>query len=335
MKRRTFIYAAVSPVLLFAVALRAQAETAATAVRRIGFVSLTSPPSETSPSEIYAPSLIDPPLRDLGWVEGQNLIIERRYADGKHELLQPFAEELVRLNVEIIVTNGTDAAIAAKSATTRIPIVLFSAGDPVRTALIQSLARPGGNITGVSIMSTELDAKQLQLLRELVPYARRVGVLVDPASPINTNRRDEYELTFRSLGFQPIFVDVSVPNKVEDAVETVARQGGQALFVANDSLFMATRVALMRAALKYALPTMAGNGRYLDAGGLATYAPNRAEAYRRNAAFVDKILRGANPADLPIEQTTKFELGINLKTAKALRLTIPQSLLLRADRVIQ
>ncbi len=208
--------------------------------------------------ELYAPSLIDPPLRELGWIEGKNLIIERRYADGRHDLLRSFAEELVRLNVEIIVTNGTDAAIAAKNASTSIPIVLLAAGDPVRTGLVKSLARPGGNITGFSVVSTELNAKQLQMLHEFVPYAQRVGVLVDPENPINANERDKYEQTFRSLGIQPIFVEVSIPSKVEDAVETVARQRGQALFVSNDSLFISTRIALMRAALKYALPTMGG-----------------------------------------------------------------------------
>jgi putative ABC transport system substrate-binding protein len=213
MKRRTFIYAVVRALLRFVVVLPAQAEAAATAVRRIGLLSLTPPPSERSPFELYAPSLIGPPLRELGWIEGKNLIIERRYADGRHDLLRPFAEELVRLNVEIIVTNGTDAAIAAKNASASIPIVLLAAGDPVRTGLVQSFARPGGNITGFSVVSTELNAKQLQMLHEFVPYAQRAGVLIDPENPINTNERDEYEQTFRSLGIQPIFVEVSIPSK--------------------------------------------------------------------------------------------------------------------------
>ena len=335
MKRRTFIYVAGSVLLVVGAVLRAGAQAPATTVRRIGFLSLTSPASKTSPFEIYAPSLIDPPLRELGWIEGKNLIIERRYADGRHELLRPFAEELVRLNVEIIVTNGTDAAIAAKNAATSIPIVLLAAVDPVRTGLVQSLARPGGNITGFSILSAELDAKQLQILHELLPAAQRIGVLVDPTSPINTYVRDDYEQTFRSLGIQPIFVEVSIPNKVEDAVETVARQRVQAILVANDSLFLSTRIALMRAALKYRLPAVVGHKLLLEAGGLLSYTGSRAEAYQRNAAFVDKILRGAKPADLPIEQPTIFELGINLKTAKALGVAVPQSLLLRTDYVIQ
>ena len=335
MKRRTFIYVAGSVLLVVGAVLPAAAQAPATTVRRIGFLSNTSPPTKTSPLEIYAPSLIDPPLRELGWIEGQNLIIERRYADGKYELLRHFAEELVRLNVEIIVTNGTDAAIAGKKATTNIPIVLLAVGDPVRTGLVQSLARPGGNITGFSILSAELEAKQLQILHELLPAAHRVGVLVDPTSPINTFVRDEREQTFRSLGIQPIFVEVSIPSKVEDAVETVARQRGQAILVANDGLFLSTRIALMRAALKYGLPAAVSHKLLLEAGGLLSYTISRAESYRRNAAFVDKILHGAKPADLPIEQPTIFELGINLKTAKALGVTVPQALLLRAQEVIR
>jgi putative ABC transport system substrate-binding protein len=335
MGRRARIFAAVITLLLVSVALPAAAQAPATTARRIGFLSATSGPTDGDPLAIYAPSLVDAPLRKLGWIERQNLIVERRYAEGKAELLQPFAEELVRLNVDIIVTNGTDAAIAAKNATTTIPIVMLSVGDPVRVGLVASLARPGGNITGFSIVSPELDRKRLEVLHEVLPAAQRIGVLVNPTNPISSIGRGEYEQMFRSRGIQPIFVEVSEPNKIEKAVATVARQRGQAMIVANDSIFMATRVALMRAAMKYALPTVVGNRDFLKAGGLVSYTQSRPEIYRRNAAFIDRILRGAKPADLPIEQPTQFELVINMKTAKALGLTIPQSLLLRADEVIQ
>jgi putative ABC transport system substrate-binding protein len=274
-------------------------------------------------------------LRELGWIEGQNLIVERRNADGRAELLQPLAEELVRLNVEIIVTSGTDAAFAAKNATTIIPIVLLAAGDPVRAGLVASLARPGGNITGFSVVSPELDAKRLEVLHELVPAAQRVGVLVNPTNPIFSIGRNGYEQMFRSLGIEPIFVEVSVPNKVEGAVETVAQRRCQGMIVSSDNIFTLHRVALMRAALRYGLPTMVPDREFLEAGGLVSYANSASESNRRYAAFIDKILKGAKPADLPIEQPTKFELGINLRTAKALSITIPQSLLLRADNVIE
>jgi putative ABC transport system substrate-binding protein len=274
-------------------------------------------------------------LRELGWIEGRNLIVERRNADGRAELLQPLAEELVRLNVEIIVTSGTDAAFAAKNATTIIPIVLLAAGDPVRAGLVASLARPGGNITGFSVVSPELDAKRLEVLHELVPAAQRVGVLVNPTNPIFSIGRNGYEQMFRSLGIEPIFVEVSVPNKVEGAVETVAQRRCQGMIVSSDNIFTLHRVALMRAALRYGLPTMVPDREFLEAGGLVSYANSASESNRRYAAFIDKILKGAKPADLPIEQPTKFELGINLRTAKALSITIPQSLLLRADNVIE
>jgi putative tryptophan/tyrosine transport system substrate-binding protein len=329
MERRTFIRAAGSTLLLLGATLRGRAQAPATTARHIGFLSLGSRASPAQLLEVYAP------LRELGWIEGQNLIVERRNADGRAELLRPLAEELVRLNVEIIVTSGTDAAFAAKSATTIIPIVLLAAGDPVRAGLVASLARPGGNITGFSIVSPELDAKRLEVLHELLPTAQRVGVLVNPTNPISSIGRDDYERMFRSLGIELRFVEVSVPNKEEGAVETVARQRCQGMIVSGDNIFTLNRVALMRAALKFALPTMVPDREFLEVGGLLFYAHSARESNRRYAAFIDKILKGAKPADLPIEQPTQFELGINLKTAKALGLMIPQSLLVRADEVIQ
>jgi len=272
-------------------------------------------------------------LRALGWVEGRNLLVERRDTE-RDELLQPLAEELVRLKVEIIVTDGTPAALAAKNATTTIPIII-SAGDPVRSGLVASLARPGANITGFSLAGPEIDAKKLSLLRELVPGLQRVGVLENSTNPHFRAVRKEFEQTCRSLGLQPIIIEVAEAGELENAIAEMARRQAQALFVQGDGLFFDNRVPLISAALRYALPAVAGVKVLLEAGALVTYGNSGAERRQRRAAFIDKILRGAKPADLPIEQPTRFELGINLKTAKALGITVPQTLLLRADEVIQ
>jgi len=325
--RRTFIGAVAAGII--AAPLAASAQTPKT-VRRIGVLSYSSTrPTPAQLQETYAP------LRELGWVEGQNLIVERRYANGRVELLQPFAEELVRLKVEIIVTGGTAATLAAKNATTTIPIVFTAAGDPVHTGLVASLSRPGGNITGYSIISPEIDAKRLDLLRELLPGLQRVGVLQNSTNPYYRAVRKEFEQACRSLGLQPIIIEVATAGELESAIAELAGRRAQALFVQGDGLFDDNRVPLMSAALRYALPTLAVGKKMLEAGALVSYTHNQAEQDQRYAGFVDRILRGAKPADLPIEQPTKFELVINLKTAKALGLTIPQSLLLRADEVIQ
>ena len=273
-------------------------------------------------------------MRALGWVEGQNLLVERRYANGRAELLRPFAEELVRLKVEIIAAWGTAATLAAKNATTTIPIVM-SAGDPVRVGLVASLPRPGGNITGFSMVGPELDAKRLALLRELLPGLQRVGVLENSSNPYYRAVREEFEQTCRSLGLQPITIEVATAGELENAIAEMARRRAQALFLQRENLFIENRIPLMSAALRYALPTLAADKEMLEAGALVSYAHTDAEQNRRHAGFIDRILRGAKPADLPIEQPTKFELIINLKAAKVLGITVPQSLLLRADEVIQ
>jgi putative ABC transport system substrate-binding protein len=326
MDRRTFIGAVAAGII--AAPLAASAQTAAT-VRRIGILSPGALPSPAELQSEYAP------LRALGWVVGQNLLVERRDANGRAELLRPFAEELVRLKVEIIVTAGTPATLAAKSATTTIPIIIYSAGDPVRTGLVASLARPGGNITGYSIVSPELDAKRLALLRELLPSLQRVGVLELSTNPYHRAVRKEFEQACKALGIQPIFVEVAAAGELENAIAELAGRRAQALFVQSDGLFEDNRVPLMSAALRYALPTFAAGKAMLEAGALISYIKSSAEGRQRNAAFIDRILRGAKPADLPIEQPTKFELVINLKAATALGITVPQTLLLRADEVIQ
>jgi putative ABC transport system substrate-binding protein len=325
MDRRTFIGAVAAGMI--AAPLAASAQTATT-VRRIGALF---PNAQQTQADL---EVEDAALRALGWVEGKNLLVERRYAE-RAELLRPFAEELVRLKVEIIVTWGTAATLAAKRATTTIPIIIGSAGDPVTTGLVASLARPGGNITGFSIVGPEIDAKRLSLLRELVPGLQRVGVLANSANPYNRAVRKEFEQTGRSLGLQLIIIEVATAGELENALAEMARRRAQALFVQREDLFVDNRVPLMSAALRYALPTLAANKELVENGALVSYAHNKEEQHRRWAGFVDRILRGAKPADLPIEQPTKFELIINLKTAKALGITVPQSLLMRADEVIQ
>ena len=326
MDRRGFIRGVAAGLFVAPLVTRAQTPNT---VRRIGVLSYATRPTPAEIQEAYAP------LRELGWIEGRNLTVERRYANGRADLLQPFAEELVRLKVEIIVTNGTIATLAAKNVTTSIPIVMSGSADPVRAGLVASLARPGGNVTGFSLMLPELDAKLLALLHELLPKAQRVGVLVNRTNPVSSVRLKETEHVYASLGLQPIFIDVASPDELENAVAEVARRRGQALVVVEDSLFLSYKVPIMRAALSYALPVIVGGRELLEAGGLLSYDISQAERYRQVAILIDKILRGAKPGDLPIEQPTRFELVINLKTAKALGITVPKTLLLRADEVIQ
>ena len=217
------------------------------------------------------------------------------------------------------MTSGTPATIAAKNATASIPIVMLSAGDPVRSGLVASLARPGGNITGNSILATEIRAKRLQLLHELLPDATRVGELVNPSNPFSRIARDAHEQAYRLLRIQPIFVDVVAASELENAIAEVVRQRGQALIVTGDPLFRSNRVQIMRAAQGYALPTMVEETDVLQAGGLVYYGANGMELGRHTAVFIDKILKGASPADLPVEQPTKFELVINPQDGKSTR----------------
>jgi len=328
MDRRTFISMLAYGVAASPLGMRAQT---ATTVRRIGWLMAGELPSPDVLEQRNAP------LQKLGWIEGRNLLIERRYANNKTELLKPLAEELVRLQVELIVTHGTNVTLAARSVTSTIPIVMYSSGDPVAAGLVASLARPGGNVTGNSLLGSESNAKRLSLLRELMPTVQRVGELEPSGNPIFRALRKDLEKAYRSLGVQPIFVEVARASELEDAVANVARQRAQVMHVPNDDLFLDNRVAIMRVALRYALPTIVDRYAILEAGGLLYYNFSEAELQRRGAAFIDKILRGAKPGDLPVEQVTQFELGINLKTANALGITVPQSLLLRADpdRVIR
>src|SRR5438876_2896651 len=298
----------------------------ATDVRRIGIL--------TAGNASDVATVLNERLQELGWIEGRNLIIERRGAGGKTEQVPALAEELVAMRVEVIVSAGAVASLAAKKATVAIPIVAGS-GDPVRLGLVASLAHPGGNITGVSMLSPELSGKRIDVLRELFPRKVRIGELVDPANQYARLTRPDYVRDFKALGFEPIFVEVAGADDLERAVGEIARLGAEALIVRGDPIFVGNSEKIGRLALRHALPSMGEYREFPASGGLLSYGPSNKAAIRLAANLVDKILKGAKPADLPIEQPTKFELVINLKTAKALGLTIPQSLLLRADEVIQ
>jgi putative tryptophan/tyrosine transport system substrate-binding protein len=332
MDRRAFIGTGIASLVAIPVTTLSQQINT---VRRIGLLSLGDPGvTDAERQQFWAPA------RKLGWIEGDNLIVESRFAGLKAERLRPLADELVRLNVDVIVTSGTDAALAAKNATTTIPIIMYSAGDPVRAGLVASLARPGGNITGFSALSPELEGKQLELLRELLPAAQRVGVLVNSKNPMSFVGRKEYEETFSTLHLQPIFIEVAMASELENAVAEVARRRGEALVVPADWLFVTNAGSIMGAALHHRLPAVVPQREMLEAGGLALYSVSESSAEiadknRRYFILLDKILRGAKPGIIPIEQPTKFELILNLKIAKMLGLTIPQRLLLRADEVIR
>lgn len=273
-------------------------------------------------------------LRDLGYVEGQNVVIEYRYARGKDELLPDLVAELVRLNVDVILTWGVVAARVAKRATTTIPIVNGSMSDPVRVGLAQSLARPGGNLTGLTSISRELSGKRLELIKEVVPALSRVAVLSTP-NPTALLGLRETEVAARSLGVPLQVLTVRGPDEFDAAFEAMARERAGALIVLPDLLFLQHLRRLLDLAARHQLPTMHWGRDFVDAGGLMSYASSQRDQFRRAAVYVDKILKGAKPGDLPIEQPTKFELAINLKTAKSLGLTIPPSVLIRADKVIE
>ena len=276
-------------------------------------------------------------LRELGWVEGQNVLIEYRFAEGRLERLPGLAEELVRLKVDVIAASPTPAALAAKNATRTIPIVGMSLTEPVGVGLVASLARPGGNVTGVAYgFDTDIFGKQLELLKEVIPKVRRVAVLSNPGnSPAQPLIMSSVEGAARSLGLQLQLLEARGPGEFDGAFAVMAKERAGALLLMGDPMFFLHRARLADLAVKNRLPSMSTQGQWVEAGGLMSYGPSFPDLYRRAATYVDKILKGARPADLPIEQPTKFELVINLKTAQALGLTIPRSLLQRADQVIE
>jgi putative ABC transport system substrate-binding protein len=273
-------------------------------------------------------------LQELGYVEGRSIAFEARWAEGRIDRLPALAAELVRLQVNVIVTGGGEAARAAKQATATIPIVMASGADPVQLGLVASLGQPGGNVTGVTSLSSELISKRLQLLRELLPKVSRVAVLSDETPNSRMSVRDT-EAGARMLSIEIYPVGARDPNQLDRAISGARRErAGALMIIASPSLFIERR-RIADLALKYRLPTAVGGREYAEAGGLFSYAVSYPGLFRRAAVYVDKILKGAKPADLPVEQPTQVELVINLKTAKALGLTIPQSLLRRADEIIQ
>jgi putative tryptophan/tyrosine transport system substrate-binding protein len=272
-------------------------------------------------------------LRELGYVEGRNLVIEYRSADGRAERFPELAAELVGLNVDLIVTRGTPAAKAAKKATERIPMVMATMGDP--HAIVGSYAQPGGNVTGVTTFSTELTAKRIELLKELIPRLSRIGLLHNMGNPAAPPEWEETKTAARSLGLQAELLDVRSYDDLGRAFELAIRQHVDALLIGADGLTQMHQQTIVDLVTRNRLPTAYPAREFVEAGGLMAYAVNYPDLYFRFATFIDKIFKGAKPADLPVEQPTKFELVINLKTAKAFGLTIPQSLLLRADQIIQ
>ena len=290
---------------------------------------------EAIPAAQYAAKLdaLRKGLRDLGYVEGRNLIIEYRSADGRAERFPELASELVRLKVDLLVTRGTPAARAAKDATGTIPVLMATMGDP--RAIVASFARPGGNITGVTTFSTELQAKRIELLKELVPNLARVALLHNMGNPAAPPEWEETKTAARSLGLQAELLDVRSQGEIGRAFERAVRQHVDALVIGADGLTQMHQQTIVGLVARNRLPAAYPARDFVEAGGLIAYAVNYPDLYFRFASFVDKIFKGAKPGDLPVEQPTKFELVINLKTAKALGLTIPQSLLLRADKVIE
>jgi len=275
-------------------------------------------------------------LRELGWVEGQNIVIDYRYAENRVDRLPGLAAELVRLKVALIVSAGTQGVTAAKNATETIPIVMIAVRDPVGTGLIASLARPGGNVTGVSDSAgLEIIAKQLELLKETVPKIRRVAILSNPANAYHQLAIREVNIAARSLGVQLQLLEARGPNEFDGAFAAMATERVGALLVLGDAIFNSHRARLAELAAGSRLPAAYAWREYVEAGGLMSYGPSLRDLYRRSATFVDKILKGAKPADLPVEQPTKFELVINLKAAKALGLEVPPLLIAQADELIE
>jgi putative ABC transport system substrate-binding protein len=274
-------------------------------------------------------------LRQHGYIEGQNLVIDYRSADGRVERFPDLAAELVHLKVDLIVTRGTPAVVAVKNATKTIPVVMAASGDPIGAGVVAGLARPGANVTGLSAFVTELQAKRLELLKELVPGINRIAALLNMSSPATPPQWEQTKAAARTLAIEPQLLDVRKPEDLNRAFETAIRQRAEALVVGINALTQANRRPIADLATKHRLPAIYPSREFVDAGGLVAFGVNYPDLYRRAATYVDKILKGAKPADLPIEQPTKFEMVINLKTAKALGLDVPPTLLARADEVIE
>jgi putative ABC transport system substrate-binding protein len=314
--------------MLFAFSVSAEAQPAK--LHRIGFLG-------NSTAELEA-NLIGPfreGLRDLGYVEDKNIVIEWRWAEGKYERFPALIAELIAAKIDLIVTAGTPASLAVKKATTSIPLVMIAVGDPVGTGLIQSLAHPGGNVTGLTSIAADLEGKRLELLREVIPKLSYIAVLWNPASPFQVVSEKEMQAAAQLLKIKVLSLGVRAQEQLDDAFATIRRERPGALSVLADRLFLHNRFPIMDFATKHRLPGVHAYVELVEAGGLMSYGPSYAGMHRRAAYFVDRILKGAKPADLPVEQPAKFELVINLKAAKQIGVTIPPNVLYRADKVIK
>ena len=327
MKRKMTVLTLCAMFLALCSSAEAQQQTK---VAKIGFLGVRSASRQAPGAEAFRRELLK-----LGYIEGKNITFEYRDTEGKLDRLSVVADELVRLGVDVLVTAGTPAALALQNATRTIPIVFTSVGDPVAAGLVDSLARPGGNITGFTEISAVLAGKRLELLKETIPKLSRVAVLWNPRNPGNAQQWKESQLAARELGLQLHSLEVSSADKYESAFKEAVKARSAALAVAQDSLFNVNEKLIAELAIKNRLPSIYTRREFVESGGLMSYGNDRAEPYRRAALIVDKILKGAKPADLPVEQPTKFELVINLKTAKALGLTIPPVVLMRAEKVIK
>jgi len=327
MDRRAFITVVGGSIL--AGPLNAEGQQAGK-VYRIGFLS-----NQTSSTVTAAHNAFKQKLHDLGYAEGRNLAIEYRWAEGRYTRLPALARELVRLDVDVIVTpDGVPPALAAKAATRTIPVVFF-AGDAVESGLVKSLAHPGGNLTGVSGLTAGLDAKRLEILKEAVPAATRVATLWNPENSTGVPQRNRMALAAEALQVQTRMLEARSPNEIDSAIATAVRERSDALLVLADPMLTSQRKRIVDVATRARLPVAGMFRSFAEVGALVSYGPDLVEMFRQLAVYADKILKGAKPADLPVEEPTKYDLVINLKTAKALGLTIPQTLLLRADHVIQ
>jgi putative tryptophan/tyrosine transport system substrate-binding protein len=273
-------------------------------------------------------------LRELGWIENRTVAIDYRWVEGREERFAEVADEFVRLKVDVIVTSGTPAVLASKQATSVIPIIFATAGDPVRNNLVASLAQPGGNVTGLSLQMGDLAGKRLELLREVVPGLRRVAIMANVGNPFSVLELGEVQAAAGTLGLELVTLEIRHAQDIVPAFEALKGRS-EALYVCTDGLINTNRIRINILAVGARLPTMHGSRDYVEAGGLMSYGVNFPDMFRRAAEYVDKILRGRKPGDIPVEQPTKFEFIINLTTAKALGLTLPASLMSRADEVIE
>jgi len=274
-------------------------------------------------------------LRELGYVEGRNIAIEARWTDGRYERLPELVAELVRLKVDVMVVQATPGSLAAKAATSTIPIVIVAVSDPVRINLVASLARPGGNVTGLSLLTPELSGKRLQMIAEMSRQPARVAVLINPDNLSHSVFLDETATAGRDLRVQIQPLNARNPGEIEQAFRAAAKKGANALIVFDDPVLWSHRKQVVALAAKARLPVMYGYSEFVSEGGLISYGPHRPDLYRRTAAYVDKILKGAKPGDLPIERPVRFELFVNQKTAKVLGIKVPPSILVQADKVIE